>query len=134
MAPEARLETTVIFLRVKSDNARQALVTFTHNDRPVRFRILVTARVGASSSEIAIRQTNDARTRSVHLKGAPKPWYGDWRWWATIGGGAAVGVVAMSAGGGATKPAVTNPASFSNSLPFRWCLQADLQHPRRLPQ
>ena len=120
MAPEARLETTVIFLRVKSDNARQALVTFTHNDRPGRFRILVTARVGASSSEIAIRQTNDARTRSVYLKGAPKPWYGDWRWWAAIGGGAAVGVVAMSAGGEATKPAVPNPASVSNSLPFRW--------------
>ncbi len=49
-------------------------MTFTHNDRPVRFRILVMARVGASSSEIAIRQTNDAEARSVYLKGAPKPW------------------------------------------------------------
>jgi len=94
-------------IRVKSDNAGQALVTFTPNDRPGRFQILVTARVGASSSEIAIRQTNDSKARSVYLKGAPKPWYGDWRWWAAIGGGAAVGVMAMSAGGGPTTPAVT---------------------------
>lgn len=91
-------------IRVKSDSAGQALVTFTPNDRPGRFQILVTARVGASSSEITIRQTNDAKARAVYLKGAPKPWYGDWRWWAVLGGGAAVGVLAVSAGGGSTAP------------------------------